>query len=77
MHYPRMTDHKICMYTRSEDEHFIVDSLPGSPQVNFVAGLSGHGFKMASVLGEIMADLAFNKSTNHPIDFLSAKRFTQ
>ena len=77
MHNPRMTDHKICMYTRSEDEHFIVDSIPGSPHVNFVAGLSGHGFKMASVLGEIMADLAINKSTNHPIDFLSAKRFTQ
>jgi len=76
MHNPRMTDHKICMYTRSEDEHFIVDSIPGSPQVNFVAGLSGHGFKMASVLGEIMADLAINKSTNHPIEFLSAKRFT-
>ena len=77
MHNPRMTDHKICMYTRSEDEHFIVDSIPGSPHVNFVAGLSGHGFKMASVLGEIMADLAINKSTNHPIDFLSAKRFSQ
>jgi len=77
MHDPRMTDHKICMYTRSEDEHFIVDSIPGSPHVNFVAGLSGHGFKMASVLGEIMADLAINKSTNHPIDFLSAKRFSQ
>ena len=77
MHDPRMTDHKICMYTRSEDEHFIVDSIPGSPHVNFVAGLSGHGFKMASVLGEIMADLAINKSTNHPIDFLSAKRFIQ
>ena len=77
MHNPRMTDHKICMYTRSEDEHFIVDSIPGSPHVNFVAGLSGHGFKMASVLGEIMADLAINKSTNHPIEFLSAKRFTQ
>ena len=77
MHNPRMTDHKICMYTRSEDEHFIVDSIPGSPHVNFVAGLSGHGFKMASVLGEIMADLAINKSTNHPIGFLSTKRFSQ
>ena len=77
MHDPRMTDHKICMYTRSEDEHFIVDSIPGSPHVNFVAGLSGHGFKMASVLGEIMADLAINKSTNHPIGFLSTKRFSQ
>ena len=73
----RMTDHKVCMYTRSEDEHFIVDSMPGSPNVSFVAGLSGHGFKMASVLGEIMADLAVNKSTNHPIGFLSANRFTQ
>ena len=40
-----------------------------------MVGLSGHGFKMASVLGEIMADMATKGSTEHPIEFLSANRF--
>jgi len=42
--------------------------------VAFAAGFSGHGFKFVSVVGEILADLAMNGSTKHPINFLSAKR---
>ena len=64
-----------CMYTMSCDEHFIVGLYPGSNHVNFVAGLSGHGFKFAPVLGEVMADLAMTGKTAHPISFLSPDRF--
>jgi sarcosine oxidase len=50
---------KTCMYTNSPDEHFILDFLPGFDQNVMVAtGFSGHGFKFASVIGEIMSDLA-------------------
>ncbi|GBD16745.1 Monomeric sarcosine oxidase [bacterium HR26] len=38
-------------------------------------GFSGHGFKFASVVGEILADLALEGNTRHPIDFLSLRRF--
>ena len=56
-----------CMFTNTRDEHFILDSLPAAPQVSIAAGFSGHGFKMASVIGEIMADLAQRGSTRHDI----------
>ena len=74
MNSPTLTDHKVCMYTRSPDEDFIVGKDDEHPQVSYVAGLSGHGFKMASVLGEIMADMATKGSTELPIEFLSANR---
>jgi monomeric sarcosine oxidase len=66
--------HVVCMYTMSPDKHFIVDRLPDAPVV-FAAGLSGHGFKFASVLGEILADLATVGKTDHPVDFLRLSRF--
>jgi sarcosine oxidase len=67
---------KVCMYTSTPDEHFILDHLPGyEKEVAIAAGFSGHGFKFSSVVGEIMADLAMNGGTALPIGFLSARRF--
>jgi glycine/D-amino acid oxidase-like deaminating enzyme len=37
--------------------------------------LSGHGFKLSNVLGEVLADLALDGHTRHPIDFLAVGRF--
>ena len=65
---------KTCLYTNTPDEHFILDVLPDSPNVVIAAGFSGHGFKFASVIGEIMADLAIDGRTNLPIGFLNMKR---
>jgi sarcosine oxidase len=67
---------KVCMYTNTPDEHFILDHLPGfEKDVAVAAGFSGHGFKFSSVVGEIMADLATKGGTTLPIGFLSARRF--
>ena len=63
---------KICMYTVTPDEHFIVD-VDGP--LAYASACSGHGFKFASVMGEILADLVFDGRTRHPIGFLSASRF--
>lgn len=52
--------HSVCMYTMTPDEHFILDRLPGLPEVVIGAGFSGHGFKFAPVIGTILADLAIN-----------------
>jgi sarcosine oxidase len=60
-------DMKVCMFTNTQDEHWIIDTLPDAPQVSIAAGFSGHGFKMASVIGEIMADLAQYGETKHNI----------
>jgi sarcosine oxidase len=67
--------HSVCFYTMSPDEHFLVDRHPEMPQVVFAAGLSGHGFKFTSVLGEALADLAQEGSTRLPIAHLSVRRF--
>jgi sarcosine oxidase len=71
----RVTNHVVCMYTMSPDEHFIVDRHPVLSNVVFAAGLSGHGFKFTPVLGRAMADLALDGETDLPIEFLSLKRF--
>jgi sarcosine oxidase len=60
------------MYTVTPDEHFIVD-VEGP--VTYASACSGHGFKFASVMGEILADLSLEGRTRHPIGFLSAARF--
>ena len=65
----------VCMYTVSPDENFIIDQAPGYPNVVFGAGFSGHGFKFASVIGEILSQLAIDGKTPHPVDFLRMKRF--
>ena len=70
----QVTDHSVCMYTMSPDEHFIVDLHPEFEHVAFAAGLSGHGFKFTCVLGEALADLALKKETDLPIHFLRSNR---
>ena len=72
---PRVTDHAVCLYTMSPDEHFIVDRHPAHPNVTFAAGLSGHGFKFAPILGQALADLALHGGTDLPTRFLSLARF--
>jgi sarcosine oxidase len=46
----------VCGYTNTPDGHFIVDRHPDHDRVVLVSACSGHGFKFASVLGEIVAD---------------------
>lgn len=65
----------VCLYTMTPDNHFIIDRHPGFQNLAYATGFSGHGFKFAPVVGEILADLVLEKETSHPIGFLSADRF--
>jgi len=67
--------HATCLYTMSPDGHFVVGLHPRHPQVSVAAGFSGHGFKFAAVMGEILADLATTGRSSLPIGFLSPARF--
>ncbi|KAK7410322.1 hypothetical protein VNO78_01026 [Psophocarpus tetragonolobus] len=51
-----------CMYSMTPDEDFIIDFLGGefAKDVVLGAGFSGHGFKMAPVIGRILTDLALH-----------------
>ena len=63
-----------CYYTMTPDENFVVDCHPEHQQVVVVAGLSGHGFKFASVLGELACQLAMEKTTSLDTSLLSIQR---
>lgn len=66
---------KTCLYTLTPDEHFVVGLHPLMPHVVLGAGYSGHGFKFAGVMGEILADLALEGQTRHPIQLFDMQRF--
>ncbi len=68
------TQHVVCLYTRTPDGNFIVDTHPEHDGVAIGCGFSGHGFKFTPVVGSILADLALEGTTGHSIDFLSATR---
>ena len=63
-----------CMYTNTADEHFVVAGHPGHSDVTVACGFSGHGFKFVPVIGEILADLATEGTTSHPIDLFDPRR---
>lgn len=74
---PVLVDHAPCMYTMSPDAHFVVDRHPRYGHVAAAAGLSGHGFKFAPVLGQALVELALDGRSTLPIEFLSAARFAR
>lgn len=66
---------KECMFTNAPDGHFIVDLHPEFPQVSFASACSGHGYKFASVIGEILGDLAERQQSRHDISLFALSRF--
>jgi sarcosine oxidase len=65
---------KTCLYTMTPDSDFIIDRLPGAPQIVIASPCSGHGFKFAPAIGDILADLATG-ATAHDISRFALKRF--
>lgn len=63
-----------CMYTTTPDEHFVIAPHPAYPRATIACGFSGHGFKFVPVVGEILADLAIEGTTRHPIGLFDPAR---
>lgn len=72
---PQLVSQAKCYYSTTPDEHFIVDRLPQDENVTVVAGLSGHGFKFTSVLGEIAGRLTVGGQPGYEIDLFRLNRF--
>ena len=70
-----ITSLKTCLYTYSPDEDFILDFYNNNEDVVIASGFSGHGFKFASVIGEILSELVTKGNSIHPINFLKSNRF--
>ena len=64
-----------CRYTNSPDGHFILGKHPSHSRITLATGFSGHGYKFASVMGELLSELAMDGETKLRIDFLSPARF--
>jgi sarcosine oxidase len=62
-----LTAAKTCLYTVTPDHDFLIDRLPGAQTIIVASPCSGHGFKFAPVVGEILADLALDDGTGHDI----------
>jgi sarcosine oxidase len=54
---------KTCLYTMTPDRDFVVDAVPGHPEVLVCLG-AAHAYKFASALGRILAELAVDGETS-------------
>lgn len=56
-------EREVCLYTNTPDEEFIIDRLPSDPRIIVASPCSGHGAKFAPAIGEILASLALDPSS--------------
>ena len=65
----------VCLYTNTPDDEFVVDRHPAGRGVAFASACSGHGFKFAPVVGEMLADLVTDGSSRWSMEPFRAARF--
>ncbi len=63
-----------CMYTRTDDAHFIIDRAPSDPRIVVASPCSGHGFKFASLFGRVLADMADGLEPKQNLDLFRLSR---
>lgn len=73
---PQSVKGKVCMYTNTEDNHFIIGPLASIPNVTMLGPMAGHGFKFATIMGKLAAEAATESSLTLPIDMFEPERFT-
>lgn len=66
---------RICLYTMTPDEHFIIDTHPEHDHIAIGAGFSGHGFKFSTIIGKMLSDIALEGETPHNDTLFKIKRF--
>ncbi|MFK8112977.1 MAG: N-methyl-L-tryptophan oxidase [Rubripirellula sp.] len=70
----RVNSSRGCYYTVTPDEHFVVDHHPQHDNVVVVAGLSGHGFKFTSVLGQFASELTLRAAKTIDLELFRFRR---
>ncbi|XP_070571571.1 peroxisomal sarcosine oxidase-like [Ptychodera flava] len=64
-----------CIYTGTPDEDFILDRHPHFRNIIVGVGFSGHGFKLAPVVGKILCELALDKEPSYDLSHFAINRF--
>lgn len=72
---PTPTGSTTCIYSNTPDLNFVLGAHPKEPRLTLVGGFSGHGFKFASVVGEVAASLVAGEKTVYDVSFLRPDRF--
>jgi sarcosine oxidase len=69
-----LTRMEACVYTNTPDGHFAIGPHPEDPRIVIASPCSGHGFKFASVIGEVLARLASGLPPGFDISLFSLGR---
>lgn len=75
-HLPELgeiVERRVCMYSNTPDENFVVGPHPDVPRVIVACGFSGQGFKLAPAIGELVRDLVMDGAA--PIPLFDPQRF--
>jgi sarcosine oxidase len=73
---PIFREASVCMYTNTPDMDFIIDRHPAYNNVIIASPCSGHGFKFASVIGKILADMVMDRPIGFDLRPFQIDRFT-
>ena len=74
----QLRESSVCLYTNTPDRHFIIDRHPShGDRVVVVSACSGHGFKFATAIGEIVADLVGDVKPRFDLSMFRMDRFAQ
>lgn len=65
-----------CLYTNTPDEHFLIGRHPAHRNVLIVSPCSGHGFKFASVVGELTSRLLRGAPAGFDLSLFSIDRLS-
>ncbi|XP_077995827.1 peroxisomal sarcosine oxidase-like isoform X1 [Glandiceps talaboti] len=78
-HFPGLENkpciQEACMYTWTPDEDFILDRHPHFSNIIMAAGFSGHGFKLAPIVGKVLSELAMNRKPSYDLSPFKIDRF--
>jgi sarcosine oxidase len=67
----------VCIFTNTPDHDFIIDFHPQHRQVLISSPCSGHGFKFASAIGELQADLIAGSKARFDLSPFRATRWSK
>jgi sarcosine oxidase len=71
----RQLEARVCLYTNTPDHDFLIDTHPSHPEALLVSPCSGHGFKFASAIGEIVAEIVARGESNFDLTPFRLGRF--
>ncbi len=72
---PEVVREEPCLYTNTPDSHFIIDQLPGYQNAVVAGGFSGHGFKFAPVVGNMIRQIVLDGTVSDSQKLFSFSRF--